>query len=68
MLAPAGLPPEIAPRLTGDLKAILDSHEFATRLEPLGVTAFRFCTRSGLRKRGLGTDRAMEAWYHLSVA
>src|SRR5260370_370931 len=39
MLAPAGLPPEIAARLTGDLKAILDSHELATRLAPLGVTA-----------------------------
>ena len=39
MLAPAGLPSEIAARLTGDLKAILDSHEFATRLAPLGVTA-----------------------------
>src|SRR5258708_3081907 len=39
VLAPAGLPPEIAARLTGDLKAILDSHEFATRLTPLGVTA-----------------------------
>jgi tripartite-type tricarboxylate transporter receptor subunit TctC len=41
VLAPASLPPEIAARLTGDLKAILDSHEFATRLEPLGVTASR---------------------------
>ena len=30
---------EIAARLTGDLKAILDSHEFATRLAPLGVSA-----------------------------
>jgi tripartite-type tricarboxylate transporter receptor subunit TctC len=39
VLAPAGLPPEIAARLTGDLKAILDSQEFATRLAPLGVTA-----------------------------
>jgi tripartite-type tricarboxylate transporter receptor subunit TctC len=39
MLAPAGLPPEIAARLTGDLKAILDSQEFATRLAPLGVMA-----------------------------
>jgi tripartite-type tricarboxylate transporter receptor subunit TctC len=39
VLAPAGLPSEIAARLTGDLKAILDSHEFATRLAPLGVTA-----------------------------
>ena len=32
MLAPAGLPPAIAARLTRDLKAILDSHELATRL------------------------------------
>src|SRR5258707_1988316 len=39
VLAPAGLPPQIAARLTADLKAILDSHEFATRLTPLGVTA-----------------------------
>src|SRR5262249_32889487 len=39
MLAPAGLAPEIAARLTGELKAILDSDEFATRLAPLGVTA-----------------------------
>jgi tripartite-type tricarboxylate transporter receptor subunit TctC len=39
VLAPAGLPPEIAARLTGDLKAILDSQEFAMRLAPLGVTA-----------------------------
>src|SRR5262249_14247981 len=23
---------------------------------------------SALRKRGLGTDRAMEVWYHLSIA
>jgi tripartite-type tricarboxylate transporter receptor subunit TctC len=38
VLAPAGLPSEVAARLTKDLKAILDSHEFATRLEPLGVT------------------------------
>ena len=34
----AAFPPEIAARLTGDLKAILDLHEFATRLAPLGVT------------------------------
>ncbi len=39
VLAPAGLPPEIAARLSKDLKAILDSPEFATRLAPLGVTA-----------------------------
>src|SRR5437870_320671 len=38
VLAPAGLPGEVAARLTGDLKTILESHEFATRLEPLGVT------------------------------
>ena len=38
VLAPAGLPGEIAARLTGDLKTILESHEFATRLDPLGVT------------------------------
>src|SRR5437016_6290618 len=38
VLAPAGLPAEIAARLTGDLKAILESQEFAMRLEPLGVT------------------------------
>ena len=37
VLAPAGLPPELAARLTRDLKAILDSPEFATRLVPLGV-------------------------------
>jgi tripartite-type tricarboxylate transporter receptor subunit TctC len=39
VLAPAGLPSDIAARLTGDLKAILDSPEFAARLGPLGVTA-----------------------------
>ena len=39
VLAPAGLAPDIAARLTADLKAILDSDEFATRLAPLGVTA-----------------------------
>ena len=38
VLAPAGLPGEIAARLTAELKAILESQEFATRLEPLGVT------------------------------
>src|SRR5215467_11016711 len=38
VLAPVGLPGEIAARLTGELKAILDSQEFAARLEPLGVT------------------------------
>jgi tripartite-type tricarboxylate transporter receptor subunit TctC len=39
VLASAGLPSEIAARLTRELKAILDSQEFATRLAPLGVTA-----------------------------
>ena len=39
VLAPAGLPPDIAARLTRDFKAILDSPEFAARLAPLGVTA-----------------------------
>jgi tripartite-type tricarboxylate transporter receptor subunit TctC len=39
VLAPADMQPEIAARLTGDLKAILDSQEFAMRLAPLGVTA-----------------------------
>jgi tripartite-type tricarboxylate transporter receptor subunit TctC len=39
VLAPARLPSSIAERLTRDLKAILDSNEFATRLAPLGVTA-----------------------------
>jgi len=39
VLGPAGLPPEIAARLSKDLKTILDSPEFATRLAPLGVTA-----------------------------
>ncbi len=39
VLAPAGLAPEIAARLTRELKAILDSPEFAARLAPLGVTA-----------------------------
>src|SRR5947208_5413300 len=39
VLAPARLPPAIATRLSGDFKAVLDSHEFATRLAPLGVTA-----------------------------
>jgi len=39
VLAPAGLAPDIAARLTADLKAILDSQEVATRLAPLGVTA-----------------------------
>src|SRR5262245_37971702 len=38
ILAPAGLPGEIAARLTGEFKSILESQEFATRLEPLGVS------------------------------
>jgi tripartite-type tricarboxylate transporter receptor subunit TctC len=38
VLAPAGLPREIAAHLTEELKAILESQEFAARLEPLGVT------------------------------
>jgi tripartite-type tricarboxylate transporter receptor subunit TctC len=37
LLAPAGMAPEIAQRLTGELKHLLDSQEFATRLAPLGV-------------------------------
>src|SRR5262249_50737548 len=41
VLAPAGLPPASAARLSADLKAILESPEFATRLVPLGVTASR---------------------------
>src|SRR5271166_5318951 len=39
VLAPAGLPPEIAARLTGDLEAILDSPELTAHLAALGVTA-----------------------------
>jgi tripartite-type tricarboxylate transporter receptor subunit TctC len=39
VLAPANLPSEIAARLTGELKAVLDSPEFGTRLAPLGVTS-----------------------------
>ena len=38
VLPPARLLPEIAARLTGELKAIIDSDETASRLEPLGVT------------------------------
>jgi tripartite-type tricarboxylate transporter receptor subunit TctC len=37
LLAPAGVAPEITRRLTGELKQILDSQEFARRLVPLGV-------------------------------
>jgi tripartite-type tricarboxylate transporter receptor subunit TctC len=39
VLAPAGLPPEIAARLTGDLEAILDSPELTAHLAALGITA-----------------------------
>jgi tripartite-type tricarboxylate transporter receptor subunit TctC len=39
VLGPAGLPPDVAARLSKDLKTILSSPEFATRLAPLGVTA-----------------------------
>ena len=39
VLAPAALPPDVAARLSGDLKVILESPEFAARLVPLGVTA-----------------------------
>jgi tripartite-type tricarboxylate transporter receptor subunit TctC len=37
VLAPAGLPPATAARLTAALQAVLDAPEFATRLQPLGV-------------------------------
>jgi tripartite-type tricarboxylate transporter receptor subunit TctC len=37
VLAPAGLPPAIAARLTAELQAVLDTPDFATRLQPLGV-------------------------------
>jgi len=37
VLAPAGLSPAIAARLTTELQAVLDTPEFATRLQPLGV-------------------------------
>jgi len=39
VLAPAGLAPDVAARLTRDINAILESPEFASRLAPLGVTA-----------------------------
>ena len=39
VLAPAGLPQEIAARLTEELNAILDSPETAAHFAPLGVTA-----------------------------
>jgi tripartite-type tricarboxylate transporter receptor subunit TctC len=41
VLAPAGLPADIAARLAKELKAIVESAEFVTRLAPLGVTAAR---------------------------
>ncbi len=41
VLAPAGIAPAIAARLTAELRAILDAPDFATRLEPLGVTPSR---------------------------
>jgi tripartite-type tricarboxylate transporter receptor subunit TctC len=37
VLAPAGLSPAIAARLTAELQAALDTPELATRLQPLGV-------------------------------
>jgi tripartite-type tricarboxylate transporter receptor subunit TctC len=41
VLAPAGLPPPVAARLTAALRAVLDTAEFATRLAPLGVAPAR---------------------------
>ncbi len=41
VLAPAGIAPAIAARLTAELRAILDAPDFVTRLEPLGVTPAR---------------------------
>ena len=41
VLAPAGLSPAIAARLTAALQAVLDTPEFATRLQPLGVAPAR---------------------------
>jgi tripartite-type tricarboxylate transporter receptor subunit TctC len=41
VLAPAGLPPAIAARLTVELQTVLDAAEFATRLAPLGVAPAR---------------------------
>jgi tripartite-type tricarboxylate transporter receptor subunit TctC len=38
VLAPAGVPEEIAARLTTDLSVILESQDFAAQLIPLGVT------------------------------
>ncbi len=37
VLAPAGLPPATAARLSAALQAVLDAPELATRLQPLGV-------------------------------
>src|SRR5262249_43443011 len=37
VLAPAGVPPAIAARLSAELAAVLAAPDFATRLEPLGV-------------------------------
>jgi tripartite-type tricarboxylate transporter receptor subunit TctC len=39
VLAPAGLPPEIAARLAAELAAVLDAPDMAARLQPLGVAA-----------------------------
>jgi tripartite-type tricarboxylate transporter receptor subunit TctC len=39
VLAPAGLPPDVAARLTRDINAIIESPEFTSRLVPLGVAA-----------------------------
>jgi tripartite-type tricarboxylate transporter receptor subunit TctC len=41
VLAPAGLAPEIAARLSAELKTILEADEIAARLEALGVTPSR---------------------------
>jgi len=41
VLAPAGLAPAIAARLTAALQAVLDTPDFATRLHPLGVAPAR---------------------------
>jgi tripartite-type tricarboxylate transporter receptor subunit TctC len=41
VLAPAGVPPAVAARLTKELSAILAEADFAERLTPLGVTPSR---------------------------
>jgi tripartite-type tricarboxylate transporter receptor subunit TctC len=41
VLAPAGVPPAVASRLTNELAAILAQPDFAERLTPLGVTPSR---------------------------